>query len=86
MPLSIKNPRAEELAREVAAETHESLTQAIVRALEERLARLRGSRTAPDVAHEIMRVSERCRVLPDLDTRAPDEILGYGPHGTFDAR
>ena len=68
MPLSIKNPRAEELARAVARETRESITQAIICALEERLERLRGQRSAPDVAREIMRVSERCRALPDLDT------------------
>ena len=83
MPLSIKNPHAEELAREVARETGESLTQAIIRALEERLERLRGRRAAPDVAREIMRVAERCQALPDLDRRPADEILGYGPDGTF---
>lgn len=86
MPLSIKNPRAEQLARAVARETRESITQAIIRALEERLERLRGQRVAPDVAWEIMRVSERCRALPDLDRRSADEILEYGPDGTFDSR
>jgi hypothetical protein len=25
-----------------------------------------------------------CTALPDLDTRAPDEILGYAEDGTFD--
>ena len=83
MAMSLKNPRAEALAREVARETGESLTQAIVRALEERLERLRGRRAAPDVAREIIRVAERCRALPDLDRRSADEILGYGPGGTF---
>jgi len=83
MAMSLKNPRAEALAREVARETGESLTQAIVRALEERLERLRGRRAAPDVAREIIRVAERCQALPDLDRRSADEILGYGPDGTF---
>jgi antitoxin VapB len=40
MTLSIRNPRAEKLAREVAAESGESLTEAIIHALEERLVRL----------------------------------------------
>ena len=40
MALSIRNPRAEKLAREVAAESKESLTQAIIHALEDRLERL----------------------------------------------
>ena len=40
MPLSIRNPRAEQLAREVAALSKENLTQAIIRALEERLRKM----------------------------------------------
>ncbi len=41
MGLNIKNEAVERLAREVAAQTGESLTSAIQHALEERLARLR---------------------------------------------
>jgi antitoxin VapB len=41
MGLNIKNETVERLAREIAAETGESLTSAIQHALEERLARLR---------------------------------------------
>ena len=41
MGLNIKNEKVERLAREVAAETGESLTSAIQHALEERLLRLR---------------------------------------------
>ena len=43
MALSIRNPRAEKLAREVAAESGENLTEAIIHALEERLERLKGT-------------------------------------------
>ncbi len=86
MPLSIKNPRAEELARAVARETDETITETIIRALEERLERIRGRSAFPDVAAEIMRVSERCSGLPDLATGSEDEILGYGPDGMFDSR
>ena len=77
MALSIRNPRAEKLAREVAAESGESLTEAIIRALEERLERIRGRRMAPDVVQEIMKISRRCSALPDQDQRTPEEILGY---------
>jgi len=77
MALSIRNPRAEKLAREVAAESGESLTEAIIRALEERLERIRGRRMAPDVVQEIMKISKRCSALPDHDQRTPEEILGY---------
>ena len=81
MALSIRNPKAEKLARELAAESGENITQAITRALEERLQRIRGRSTAIDMAEEIMNISRRCRELPDQDRRSPDDILGYGPTG-----
>ncbi len=83
MALSIKNPQAEKLAREVAAESGESLTQALIHALEEHLERLRGKRTVSDTFEEIMAISRRCSELPDLDPRSPEKILGYGKNGTF---
>ena len=81
MALSIRNAKAEKLARELAAESGENLTQAITTALEERLQRLRGRSTAIDLAEEIMKISRRCSELPDQDQRSPDEILGYGATG-----
>lgn len=81
MALSIRNPRAELLAREVASESGESMTQAVIHALEDRLQRLKGRRIATDLVDEIMAVSGRCRVLPDLDRRRPEEILGYDDSG-----
>lgn len=83
MALSLKNPQAERLAREVAKETGETLTTAVIHALEERLVRLKGRRTAPDTLETILAISERCSALPDLDTRSADEILGYDEHGGF---
>jgi antitoxin VapB len=79
--LSIRNPRAEKLARQVAAESGESLTESIIRALEERLERLKGRLTTSDVAEEIMKISLRCRVLPAMDERGADEILDYDERG-----
>ena len=81
MALSIRNEKTEKLARELAAESGENITQAITHALEERLQRLRGRSKATDLAEEIMKISERCSELPDQDKRSPDEILGYGPTG-----
>jgi len=81
MPLSIRNQQAEKLAREVSGVTGESITEAIIHALEERLARLRGARTAPDTLEEIMTIARRCSALPDQDPRTPDEILGYDDAG-----
>jgi antitoxin VapB len=84
MALSIKNPRAEQLAREVARETGESITQSLINALEERLQRVRGRKTSPDLVSEILEISQHCSALPDLDARSPDEILGYNREGGFD--
>lgn len=81
MALSIRNPRAERLARQVAAETGESLTEAIIHALEERLERIKGRCTTTDVAEEIMKISLRCKALPEKDQRRADEILGYDEKG-----
>jgi len=81
MALSIRNSKAEKLARKLAAESGENITQAITRALEERLQRLRGRSAATDLAEEITKISRRCSEIPDQDQRSPDEILGYGPTG-----
>jgi antitoxin VapB len=81
MALSIRNKEAERLAREVSRETGESITQAILRSLEERLLRLTGRKSAGDLAEELLRIGRRCSALPDLDTRSTDEILGYDQHG-----
>jgi antitoxin VapB len=83
MGISIKNDRAEGLARQVSAETGESLTEAIIHSLEERLERLKGRRSAPDLAETLMAISRRSSALPDLDTRDVEEILGYDEKGAF---
>ena len=81
MALSIRNLKAEKLARELAAESGENITQAITNALEERLERIRGRSTTTDLAEEILKISKRCRTIPDQDQRSPEEILGYDPAG-----
>jgi antitoxin VapB len=81
MALSIRNPKTEKLARELAAESGENITQAITHALEERLERLRGRSTATDLVEEILKISKRCGAIPDQDQRAADEILGYDSVG-----
>ena len=82
MALSIRNRKAEEAARQVAKATGESLTEAILHSLEDRLARLRGARVADGLEAQIMDIARRCSTMPDVDTRSPDEILGYRQDGT----
>ena len=84
MPLSIKNPEVEALARELARETGDNLTDAVRRALEQALMRARGRRFPVSLEERLRAISDRCAALPDLDTRPADEILGYDETGTFD--
>jgi antitoxin VapB len=82
MALSIKDPNADRLARELARSTGESLTEAITVALRERLQRVRRlTRQDPKLADELMEIARRCAALPVLDDRTPDEILGYDQNG-----
>ena len=81
MALSIKDPEADRLARELAARTGETLTEAVVVALRERLARETGRTRSIPLREELAAIRRRCAALPVLDTRAEDEILGYDERG-----
>lgn len=81
MALSIKNPEADRLARELAQRTGESLTDAVLNSLRERLRRESGRVRAPSLRDEIRAIRERCSRLPVLDPRSSEEILGYGDDG-----
>jgi len=81
MALSIKSIETEHLAREIAAKTGESLTAAIQKALEERLERLNNNRRSQALTAQIDDILQRVDAMPDLDTRTPDEIIGYDQDG-----
>jgi antitoxin VapB len=83
--MEIEDPQVERLLRRLAAETGETPKEALLRALEERLAKCRRAPSrARDSAHvfeAIMEISRRCSALPDLDQRTADEILAYNTAG-----
>ena len=81
MALSIKNDETERLARQVARETGESLTEAIQKALQERWERLKARRRSQVLAGQVDDLLRRVDALPTLDSRPEDEILGYDEHG-----
>jgi antitoxin VapB len=82
MALNIKHAEANRLARQLAAMTGETLTQAVVVALRERLERQRQRLPEPRTAGEILRESRlRLSRLPLQDARSADEILGYREDG-----
>jgi antitoxin VapB len=80
MALSVKNPEADRLARELTATTGESITDAVVIALRERLERLRGDRAAI-ITRRLNALRTEVRNYPIADSRPADEIIGYDEHG-----
>ncbi len=80
MALSIKDPEADRLAREVARATGETLTAAVVQSLRERLARVRRVRGRP-LREELLRIGRRCARLSVSDRRTDEEIVGYDDRG-----
>jgi antitoxin VapB len=81
VPLSIKNDATERLARQVADETGESITEAIQKSLEERWQRLKARRRARVLSRQVEDILQRVDAMPAQDNRSPDEILGYDEHG-----
>ncbi len=84
MALTIESPEAEELALRLARETGESVDDAVLHALRERIAH--GSLTArqKSVAEILADIHARMDKLPILDSRTPEEIIGYNELGHFD--
>lgn len=81
MALNIKNPVAERLANELAKATGESLTEAVIVALRDRLAALERRREPQGLMAEIEALQAFVRAQPDRDSRSEDEILGYDEAG-----
>jgi antitoxin VapB len=84
MALSIKDPEADRLAREVAALTGESLTVVVRTSLAQRLEREKRRRAGgKTLAEQLDELAKECAALPDHDTRSPDEIIGYDENGMW---
>ena len=81
MALNIKHPDADRLARALAERTGETITETVIKALRERLAREEGRGTLPNLREEILAIGRRCAALPDRDRRTAEEILGYDERG-----
>ena len=80
MALSIKSDEADRLARELAAETGETLTDAVVTALRERLDR-EHARQAASMRTRLARLAADVAALQVADGRTPDQIIGYDETG-----
>jgi antitoxin VapB len=81
MALSVKNPEADRLARELARRRGISLTEAVLSALEAELAREKRRIRSPGTAAKLLETGRRFSRLPTRDARPDAEILGYDEHG-----
>jgi antitoxin VapB len=83
MALNIRDPEVHDLARAIADATGETMTQAVKRALVERLARVEGETKAVRSRRfeRLMAHAKRFRELPVLDPRPLDEMIDYDEHG-----
>jgi antitoxin VapB len=77
----VNHPEADWLAHELAQRTGESVEEAVVNALRERLARMPEADLDARRREDLLALGKECAALPDYDTRIPDEILGYDEHG-----
>jgi antitoxin VapB len=84
MALSLKDAETDRLAREVAALTGETLTEAVRKARAERLERERRRRgRAKSLVERLDEIALHCASLPNDDTRTPEEIIGYDDKGMW---
>jgi antitoxin VapB len=82
MALSIKDPEADRLARELAKATGESLTEAVTNALRERLRVFQGKqKSREEQLSQVMAIVDRFAARPVFDARSADEIIGYDERG-----
>jgi len=81
MPISIKNEKTEQLARQLATLTGETITHAVETAVAERYARLRRVRARRSLGAELTEIALRCAGRPNVSAMSDDEILGYDESG-----
>lgn len=81
MALNIRNREAEQLAAAVTKLTGETKTEAVTKALRDRLVRLRRERAHHRLADDLDEIARHCAQLPVRDVRPAEEILGYDQHG-----
>jgi antitoxin VapB len=81
MPLSIKDPETERLARALAERTGESLTVATRRALEERLRRVGDDTRKAALLDDLAASRRRWSAMAVLDARSAEDIIGYDANG-----
>ena len=81
MALNIRNSETEKRAEALATLTGETKTEAVTRALRDRLARVRREQSRRRLADELDAIARHCAALPVLDARRAEQIIGYDEQG-----
>jgi antitoxin VapB len=81
MSLNIKNAKIEERIRLLASKSGEGITEAIGKAVEERLASLLQDEGSDLLEEELLELGSRNASRKVLDARNADDILGYDNDG-----
>jgi antitoxin VapB len=83
MSILVKNPKTEQKIRKLARRTGETITAAIDRAVDERLAKLGPERRTKGRLDrkKVTEILAYFDSLPIDDPRSPDEIIGYNEYG-----
>lgn len=85
MAVLIKDDETDYLIRLLAKRTGESMTEAVKKAVRERLEQTRFSEA--EIAARKRRIAEllaEADAMPTVDDRTADEIIGYNERGHFD--
>lgn len=80
MAFNVKNAEADRLVRELMDLTGENLTDAVLVSVRERLERER-FRRGPSIGDRLRVLVSEVAVMPVLDDRPSDEIIGYDSSG-----
>ena len=75
MSLNIKNEHTHRHAKELARITGETMSEAVDRAIAERLDRIRKMRSKASVVERLLAIGHTCSRLPVLDHRSPEDML-----------
>ncbi len=75
MSLNIKNEETHRRVRELAGLAGETMTQAVDRAVVERLDRLTRARNRTGRVDKLLQIGRECAALPVLDERSPEDML-----------
>jgi antitoxin VapB len=80
MALNIRNEQTEKLANTLAKLTGESKTEAVTKALQDRLERVKKQKDKRFLAQRLNEIAKHCAALPILDEQSPEDML-YDKHG-----